>query len=529
MSKNYKKWTYDDCWQIATEFTTLKDFRLKSLPAYAAALRRGWIKDYTWLKVCNNHGYWDYDKCYEEAKKYITVTDFAKGCGSGHHRACKNDWIKDYTWFVDGRQLYGQKHKKWNYDACYELAKQCSTKTEMNHKNGSAYRVALKNGWLPDYTWFLSDDVIRHRKRPSRVKWPYEKCKEIALQYNKLRDFQKAYPSVYTISKRNGWIDDFDWLSRSVNAYTSKIDNVYAYFFNEFNSVYIGRTINPSSRDLGHNTNDQSTVFRFASKNNTVIPKMTILESGLTIIEGLDREDYYRNKYQNEGWNVLNIAKTGKKSGSIGGLGSGKWNYKSCYKEAQKYNTLKEFRKNSAATYHVVLKNGWLNDYKWLKTVTNKANYWTYEMCYKEAQLYKTRTQFQKENRAAYNKALKENWLDDYVWFTSPLSVFRWDYDKCYEEAKKYTNFSDFRKKSGGAYNVSRKNNWIEEYTWLNKKDISQKPVLQFSLDGKFIAEYKGVREAARQTKIPTNNIGSCCRHTTKSGSGFIWRYKEED
>lgn len=470
------------------------------------------------------NGYWNnYDRCYNEAKKYSTITDFAKGSGGAHFRAKENGWIKDYTWFVDGKQLSAQKRTKWDYDACYELAKQCVKKSEMKEKNNRAYQVALNNGWFSEYTWFLNEETIRHQKRPSRVKWAYEKCKELALQYSTLAEFQKAYPSVYTVSKRSGWIDDFDWLGRSGNIYTSKIDNVYAYFFNEFNSVYVGRTIKPSNRDIGHNTSEKSTVFRFASENNTTIPKMTILESGLTIMEGLDREDYYRNKYQSEGWNVLNIAKTGRKSGSLGGLGSGKWNYKSCYKEAQKYKTLKEFRKKSSATYNVVCKNGWLDDYVWLKRVAHKPNYWTYERCYKEAQQYETRTQFQKGSGSAYDKALKENWLGDYTWFLNINT--QWTYDLAFKEASKYKILSEFIKKAGGAYNAARRNNWIERFTWLKKKDISQKQIGQFTLDGKLVRMFNGAREASRITGISYSGISQCCNGKLRKHGGYIWEY----
>ena len=69
-----KKWTYDTCKSIASEFTTVKDFRCKYKGAYSAALRNGWLNDYEWLKRCRNHGYWTYEKCYEEAKKYLYVT-----------------------------------------------------------------------------------------------------------------------------------------------------------------------------------------------------------------------------------------------------------------------------------------------------------------------------------------------------------------------------------------------------------------------------------------------------------------------
>lgn len=52
------------------------------------------------------------------------------------------------------------------------------------------------------------------------------------------------------------------------------------------------------------------------------------------------------------------------------------------------------------------------------------------------------------------------------------------------------------------------------------------KPVLQFNLDGRFVAEYPSANEAARVTGVKQGNISSCCNHTTKSTNGFIWRYK---
>lgn len=525
-----KKWTYDICKSTASKFTTVKDFRRENGGAYNAALKNGWLNDFDWLKKCRNRGYWTYERCYEEAKKYSYVTEFANGCPSGHHKAVKNGWIKDYDWFVNGLKLLGQKRTIWTYEACYKLAKQCRKKSELKAMSDAAYRVALKNGWFVDYTWFLSDEEIRHQKKPSRVKWSYDVCRELASQYSTLRDFMKKYPSAYTVANRNGWMDDFDWLERASNVHKTKItDNVYAYPFNEFKSVYIGRTINPLNRDIAHNTSEKSAVFRFASENNVPVPKMVILESGLTIIEGLDREDFYCKKYQSEGWNLLNIAKTGKKSGSIGSLGNGKWNYNSCYKEAQKYCTLKDFRKKSPAAYNTACKNGWQNEYTWLKTPNHKSGYWTYEKCYEEAKKYETRKQFQVGSCSAYCKALKEKWLDDYTWFAPSFSGLKWDYSRCYDEAKKYTKLSEFIKNAGRAYYLSRKNGWIKDFVWLEEKDISQKPILQYSLNGKFIARYNGLREAQRLNGFKTNSgISSCCNGKLKKHQGFIWKYEEE-
>ena len=54
-----------------------------------------------------------------------------------------------------------------------------------------------------------------------------------------------------------------------------------------------------------------------------------------------------------------------------------------------------------------------------------------------------------------------------------------------------------------------------------------QKPVLQFSKDGEFIAEYPSVREAERQTGCNNENICKCCKGNRKTCGHYIWKYKE--
>lgn len=49
------------------------------------------------------------------------------------------------------------------------------------------------------------------------------------------------------------------------------------------------------------------------------------------------------------------------------------------------------------------------------------------------------------------------------------------------------------------------------------------KPVYQYDLQGNFIAEYKSISDAKRQTGITT--IACCCIGITKSGGGYLWSY----
>lgn len=52
------------------------------------------------------------------------------------------------------------------------------------------------------------------------------------------------------------------------------------------------------------------------------------------------------------------------------------------------------------------------------------------------------------------------------------------------------------------------------------------KSVIQYDLDGKEIARYRGQNEAGRLTGISGANISQVCNHKRKTAGGFIWRYE---
>ena len=55
---------------------------------------------------------------------------------------------------------------------------------------------------------------------------------------------------------------------------------------------------------------------------------------------------------------------------------------------------------------------------------------------------------------------------------------------------------------------------------------ISRK-VLQYSLDGTFMAEYPSIKEAAIKTNSRRNTISMCCSGKRKTHNGFVWKYAE--
>ncbi len=63
--------------------------------------------------------------------------------------------------------------------------------------------------------------------------------------------------------------------------------------------------------------------------------------------------------------------------------------------------------------------------------------------------------------------------------------------------------------------------------TFQFRKAISKsKPVLQYTLDGQFVAEYPSAMEAERQTGISHTKICMVCQGKRNKAGGYIWKYK---
>ena len=411
------------------------------------------------------NGYWNnYEHCYEEAKKYKSRGEFSDKSPSAWRRAKKNGWIEDYTWFEEKVKPNGY----WNYKHCYEEALKYKTRTEFEDNCGGAVSVARKNGWMDDYTWMPI---------PTNTNvWNYENTYNEAQKYKNKSEFKFGNNSAYNSARKNGWLKDYVWLKdERFDLFKDKIDMVYSYEFTEQKTVYVGRTLmrTKERRDYQHIFGEDS-VSKFAKENNIPVPKMKILEDNLTIKEGAENEGIWLELYKEDGWNILNKAKTG----SIGGLGKrfSKYTYEVCYEEAMKYKLRGDFAKGSPSIYNVAWKNKWLDDYLWfedgVKVRTEKLIIWNYEKCYEEARKYSMLNDFRKLSHVAYTASYKYGYLEKFDWLKHErIKRGTWKiYENCYNEAKKYKKISDFQKESRGAYCSARENGWLKDYTWFNKK-----------------------------------------------------------
>jgi predicted GIY-YIG superfamily endonuclease len=129
---------------------------------------------------------------------------------------------------------------------------------------------------------------------------------------------------------------------------------VYVYEFID-NSVYVGLTYDIEKRDSKHKRDRRSKVFQHILKTG-LTPKLTHVEY-ISVEEAVLVEHETVEKYRNNGYVILNIAKTG----AIGG-GNLKWTFDKVKIEAKKYTTKSEFMKKNNSVYSIVASNGWLNE-----------------------------------------------------------------------------------------------------------------------------------------------------------------------
>jgi hypothetical protein len=61
-----------------------------------------------------------------------------------------------------------------------------------------------------------------------------------------------------------------------------------------------------------------------------------------------------------------------------------------------------------------------------------------------------------------------------------------------------------------------------------NTKVKNKKPIIQYSLDGKFIQEWDSAKDASIIIGCSPSPITACCKEKQKTCYGFKWKYKNE-
>lgn len=444
------KLNYENCYNRAKKFRTIRDFCEKDHSAYQKSLNENWIKDFTWLSYSQvKAGYWTYENCYKEALQYKTLLDFRTKSMGAYIKSCQNGWQKEYTWLerpeISTKNEYvvylyeddetnsvyvgltknlkrrhkehhdGRKHHGvFEYDNVYkyfnsigkEVPEPVVLQNDIYAKDAQKYEQ-----YYIDYFSEEGFNLINKVKGGSLggggKHWNKEYCYNEALKYKTTTEFRKQSKNIYYASKRNGWFDDYTWLEEDhkQNRWTYEIcyDEAIKY---EYLSDFSKNASRAYSAAIRNGWLEKFTWLKYSSRNK-----------------------------------------------------KGYWTYERCKEESLKYDNKSDFRLKSYNAYEAAIRNGWL-----YKLFPNQKKY-NYEDCYKEAKKYETKKEFRKNNLKLYQAAVRYKWID--ILFPKKK---KWSYKMCLKEASYYTNKKDFRIQSPKAYAAAIKNGWMKKLFPKNKE-----------------------------------------------------------
>lgn len=296
-----------------------------------------------------------------------------------------------------------------------------------------------------------------------RSKWTKETAINESKKYSSRISFKNGSYSAYKFSLKNGLLDEMEWLLPK--DLWNKSNYVYAYVDEKAKVSYVGLTCNKVERHLAHQYDVKSSVYKYFHKLGRDIPLPIYLENNLSKVNAQIKEDEWKNYFVNNGYKILNVGKTGKGIGSIGGAVK-KWSKHKVFEESKKYASRTEFKHGCRGAYTVALKNGWLNDMEWLIPKFLSIKKITKENVFLEAKKYEYKSHFRENASTCFKLAEKNNWIKEMTWFKVP---FKWTKNECLKVSKQYKSLKEFEENCHSCYAYALKQGFLNEMTWLKR------------------------------------------------------------
>jgi predicted GIY-YIG superfamily endonuclease len=487
---------YDDetLKNLISKYTTLRDFREENPQAYDAIRRKNKIEQdefYKNLITQRVDSYTEQDLI-NIASKYTTLKDFWKKDRRAVITAKKigEDFFNNLT-----AHMLRQRRDGVTDEELINIAKQYNDLTDFYTNDSATYNLLKNRGLMTQATAHMNRDV---------TKWTKDDLISLSKNYSTLRDFRKENENLYAWALNN--VSEKE--RKDIFSHFKPLGNlrkrlIYAFEFPD-KSVYVGLTFDADGRYKQHQKSVTSAVNKYIQQTG-LEPEFKKLTEYVSDEQAVRMEYDYVNDYRDNGWKILNIAKTG-------GLGSIpikwtidilkqealKYNTRAQFQKenpkaygaalryrimdditqhmgkrknekvtddyilniAKKYNTLKDFRFNEPNVYQLILRRNLIDDAT--SHMIRQYNKLTNDELKNIAKKYNTKTEFYQKDMLAYTQAARRGILDD---ITSHFIKSRqtWDLDKIKDVANQYDSVSEFKKTA--AYQAAHRMGVLPEVT----------------------------------------------------------------
>lgn len=309
----------------------------------------------------------DKDKCHEAALSCSSRSEFQ----DKHPQA----YLNSIKWGLLDEWLPSKK-REITYEMFMEVARTCKTKAQLKEIDGTLYQKGKREGWIDKCDW------IPKRANPKPRKWTDEARWEAALQCKTRSEYCERFNGAWNYDNEHGLLDRYTHFVKPIHeGRDPNAEDYVIYLYIDFDNkvVYVGLTYEERKDQrhkehiYGRKEKDGSITFDVVAKYwqsiGKPLPEPTYVMEGLHINDVGYYEGWYIDKYKEQGWTVLNIAK----AGSTGGA-KVKWNtYDAVATKSKEYKTRSQFCHGCSAAakkaYHTLTEDGipWIDTFYWLK------------------------------------------------------------------------------------------------------------------------------------------------------------------
>lgn len=395
---------------------------------------------------------------------------------------------------------------------CFEIALKCETKTEFHNKYRKYYDFAKKNGFM--------NDVVKHMKNCYNVSKILKKdVFNTALLYQNRQEFKKDHPSYYNWVCNHKLQDEIFKHMRNVGSQYKRC--VYVYEFNN-KICYVGLTYNLRVRHIAHQCDTKSEVYKYSVKMNEQIPEPKQLTEYIDKTYASKLETFYYNEYQNNGWKMLNVAKTG-------GLGGNKRNSiytkEYCKQIALNYKTKRDFELDHKYLYNKIRVHKW-GDFVFSHMNPEDAKKNKSEKI-RKSKLGKKMNIIDKNNFRKTHSSKTIILVDD----NNNIIEEYFSANICAEKIGGTANGIRSACKNNRKYknlNLKYKDNYVsKKYVYKKHNRGNSKKIAQYTLDNVYITEYDSIKNAVLlfDGHITSQQISNCCNGIIPNCCGYIWKF----
>ena len=366
-----------------------------------------------------------------------------------------------------------------------------------------------------------------------KYKYTDEELISLAKSFTSLQQFKCCHRKQYeNLMKRglNRYVvsekDSYDIVMRKRN------NIIYAYEDPDNRYVYVGRTYNK----LRYRHKDHNRIVRKTGKYDNVkryfigigkeLPKPKVLKDNLSTEESQYYEEYFCKEYVQNGWTLINKAKVGIGSSSIGGY---------YLKYTEKY--VKEYLETNHIEYRKDICSRVMDGIR-----RNHLEYLIDDIPEKPLNKYSS---YSKDEilllcSDSYNMSEileKDKELYDYIHNNDEFSEFveslkygrrpKYDVETAVEIAKRYKSRNQLKKENITVFKILKKENLIDGI-FYQKYDNTPKRIVQIDPEtNSIVGVYEGVIPTAKLFGKRDTGLRDTLNGRQNTWCGYIWRYEK--